>query len=107
MYIYTLFRRYVYLLDHHSGKIVFLLNGKRIPPVKRIKKRLRINFLNTSVNKHQLFFKLIFRAVELTYPVLNISKKKFCRQSFPYLPDDINNKYVKTEITASSLGNAF
>ena len=85
VYIYTLFRRYVYLLDHHSCKIVFLLNSKRIPPVKRIKKRFRINFLNTSVNKHQLFFKLIFRAVELTYSILNISKKKFCRQSFPYL----------------------
>ena len=94
MYIYTLFRRYVYLLDHHSGKIIFLLNGKRIPPVKRIK-------------KHQLFFKLIFRAVELSYSILNISKKKFCCQSFPYLPDDINKKYVKTEITVFSLGNTF
>ena len=64
---------------HYFGKGVLLLHSKLVPPVKRFKQRLGVDFLYLAFYQKKLFFILVLLGVKLAYLLLNVPEKNIVR----------------------------
>ena len=75
----TLFIGNVNSVYHYFGKGVLFFHSKLVPPVKRFKQRLGVDFLYLAFYQKELLFVFVLLGVKLAYLLLNVPEKNIVR----------------------------